>query len=166
LSKGDNLILIGFMGSGKSSVAAHLSADFLDTDKMIEAKEGLAISDIFSKHGESYFREIEHDVCASLSAYSKRIISTGGGMPWFFNNSELLKKAGYVVYLESSLDVISRRLSGDVSRPLLLDAERLLDVRRPIYESVCDFSVCTDDLSVAEVAQAIWSAYTSYYGIS
>ncbi|MSR88069.1 MAG: shikimate kinase [Candidatus Margulisbacteria bacterium] len=161
-----NIILIGFMGSGKSSVTHALSAlsgyDYIDTDKIIETQEALTISEIFSQKGETYFRQGEHRFCQTLSSYHNTIIATGGGLSCQKENQDLLKKSGFIVYLKASQETINARLKNDTSRPLFTQPD-LLAKRDPIYQQLADLEIETQDLSVQNIAEAIWNTYTKKY---
>jgi shikimate kinase len=161
-----NIILIGFMGSGKSSVGNALSKlsgyAFVDTDTLIETEEGLKISELFVQKGEPYFRACEHHVCETLSSYHNTIIATGGGLPCQPENQDLLKKSGFMVYLKVSQESINTRLKNDSSRPLLAQPD-LLAKRVPIYHQLADLEIDTHDQSIQSVAEAIWNTYTTHY---
>src|SRR5262245_14867932 len=118
-----NLTLIGFMGTGKSSVG-RLAADllhftFLDTDDVIEARAGATIQDIFKQHGEPAFREWERRIVQELTKRSKTVISTGGGLPAGEENLASLKSHSLVVCLWASPEKIWQRVKGQTHRPLL-----------------------------------------------
>lgn len=162
----DNIILIGFMGSGKSSVgkllAEYLCYNFHDTDEMIEAREGITISKIFSRYGEEFFRDLETTLLLSLqNALDKTVLSTGGGMPIAEMNVKLLRTMGQVVYLRTSISTILSRLSSDTTRPLLEGdsmkdrVEVLLSDRTSIYERAADIIIDTDDKSIEAIVKEI-----------
>lgn len=166
MKRSDNIILIGFMGSGKSSVgkllAKHLNYHFHDTDEMIEAREGITIRKIFSRYGEDFFRDLETTLLLSLKyALEKTVLSTGGGMPIAEMNAKILHTMGQVVYLRTSKSTILNRLSADTTRPLLKgesmkdSVEKLLSERTSIYESVADIIIDTDDKSIEEIVKEI-----------
>lgn len=154
--KGPHLILIGFMGSGKTSIGRGLSYKlqraFCDTDKMIEAKEGMSISEIFASKGESAFRVMETDVLRSIrDDSSPKIYSLGGGTPVQMQNQPLIKMCGTVVYLRITPEAVYERLKGDKTRPLLQCADpldrirKLMAQRLPAYERCADVIVDTGD---------------------
>lgn len=164
IDKNKNIILIGYMGSGKSTVgrkaARAVEYNFLDTDMLIEEEEGTTISKLFEEKGESYFREKETEVICRLMEEPKgNIIATGGGLPMKDENAELLKKLGTVIYLKAEVDTLVKRLSGNGSnaRPLLQNGdlrekiETMLTVRGPVYESCADVVLQTDDMSFYEI---------------
>jgi shikimate kinase len=119
------IFLIGFMGSGKTSlgkqVAQHIKYHHYDLDKIIETKYNTTISEIFSEHGESYFRKIEHETLLDILKIDySYILSTGGGTPCFYNNIELMLKSGLVVYLKVSNEILYNRLiNSNKERPLI-----------------------------------------------
>ena len=120
----NNIILIGFMGCGKTTVGIRLSyymrMAFLDTDKLIERAQGREISEIFAKEGEAYFRELETGMIAGMIGKEKeKIISTGGGLPIKEENRPLLKKLGTVIYLKLKPETVYERVKDDTKRPLL-----------------------------------------------
>jgi len=165
-----NIILIGFMGSGKTSVgqklAERLSYRFCDSDQMIERKVGNTINQIFDVHGEDYFRNLETGLIKDLSTdMSKTVLSTGGGLPLRNQNSKLLQKMGLVVYLKASKETTVKRLIGDATRPLLKGDEleekvnRMLGIRAPIYEKAAHKIVATDGKSIDDIVNVIMEAY-------
>ena len=142
------IYLIGFMGSGKSTlgreVASRLHVPFLDTDALVEEREGMSIMDIFIGKGEYYFRDTESDVLHQTDQVPKAIIATGGGLPCFHDNMDWISVHGISVYLEWSLEELKPQLLQDRSdRPLLAAgseeeawdwAQKLFLERKPIYE--------------------------------
>lgn len=119
-----NVILIGFMGCGKSTVGLKLSyrlkKTIIDTDKEIEREEKRSISDIFAAEGEAYFRNKETECLRRLlETAGNQIISVGGGLPMREENRELLHQLGQVVYLRAQAETIYDRLKHDTTRPLL-----------------------------------------------
>lgn len=160
-----NIVLIGFMGSGKTTVGQALSEkcgrEFLDTDALIEAEEGRKISEIFAKEGEGHFRKLEYAALKSLLEVKDKIISTGGGIVTYPDNRGLLKKAGKVVYLRVKPETVVKRLEGDESRPLLMGddklskVENLLSSRKAMYEEAADIIIDVDYLLVEETVGLI-----------
>lgn len=170
--KGPHLILIGFMGSGKTSIGRGLSYKlqraFCDTDKMIEAKEGMSISEIFASKGESAFRMMETDVLRSIrDDASPKIYSLGGGTPVQLQNQPLIKMCGTVCYLRITPEAVYERLKGDRTRPLLqcddpLDRIRKLMAQRlPAYERCADVIVDTGDTDRENVMEDVLSRLKS-----
>lgn len=147
-----HVFLIGFMGSGKTSLgkllAKKLNFDFLDTDRHIEEQENCSIQEIFNSKGESYFRELEHQLLKNISQSKKAtVFSTGGGMPIFNENLYIMKEKGIVIFLNVPLGMLYFRLKNDTTRPLLSSKENLLNFlettlnqRIPIY-SLADFEI-------------------------
>ena len=161
-----NIILIGFMGAGKTAVGNRLSKqlgyEYIDTDQYIEEKEGMTISNIFAEKGEEYFRNLETAVIKELMLRDKpTIFSTGGGMPLREENAQLLKELGVVVYLKAVADTIYNRVKGDTKRPLLQcdDPKQkivdLLKIRNPKYEAACNYAVCVDHKGSRMMAQEV-----------
>ena len=147
--KRDNIILIGFMGSGKTTIgkmlAKNLKMDFVDTDLEIEKKEETTIKTIFETKGESYFRNLENDLLKSYSRNKNLIIATGGGMACHPGNIKLINKLGISFFLKVGFDELYNRLSKDTKRPLLkqhdkLSLKALLRHRTQFYSSA-DFCV-------------------------
>ena len=168
--KKDNLVLIGFMGSGKTSVGIRLSfvmkRAIEDTDKMIEKREGKTISAIFAEEGEAVFREKETALLKELSGtLHHKILSVGGGTPLREENQKLLKQIGTVVYLRVQPQTVYERLKDDNTRPLLLcenPLERfteLLNQWKDIYESAADIIVDVDGRDMEEVISNILTEY-------
>ena len=160
-----NIVLIGFMGSGKSSVgrrvAAGLGFQFIDTDTLLAEREGREISEIFASDGEARFRDLESAALAALTKHSRCVISTGGGVILREKNHALLRQLGFVVWLTASEDAIFARVSRTDKRPLLRTANpretvtQLFAARRPLYEAAAQFTVNTTHLSHAQAAVAV-----------
>ena len=159
-----NLALIGFMGTGKTSVgrhvAEHLGFEFLDTDELIQSHTGRTIADIFAKDGEPAFRELERKAVQELSTREKTLISTGGGLPTNEENLAALKSFALVICLWASPEKIWERVKNQSHRPLLHDADpqkkirELLAAREPFYKQA-DVLINTDLRSVREAAQQV-----------
>lgn len=165
-----NIILIGFMGSGKTSVgerlAQNLSYRFQDTDRLIEQQERDTINHIFAVHGEEYFRSKETELLQELlPKLDHAVLSTGGGLPLREQNAKLLKELGFVVYLKASKETTLKRLTGDNTRPLLKGddpekrIESMLNYRAPIYEKAAHKIIVTDHKSINDIATIIMEAY-------
>ncbi len=164
--KKNNVVLIGFMGSGKTTVGIRLSYRLRrvveDTDKLIEKKMGRSISDIFSVEGEAYFRELETEMLKDLTDYNtEKIISVGGGTPVREVNRSLLQELGTVVYLRIRPETVYNRLKRDTTRPLLQGdnprerIKTLLTSRKEAYESCADLIIDVDELEVADILDKI-----------
>jgi len=159
------IFLIGMPGCGKSSMARLWGKSYnwtpIDMDRKLTRQHG-DIAMMFATHGEGYFREKEHELLKSLIAAGskKTIIATGGGTPCFFDNLELMKTAGCVVYIRASVEELSRRLKGPATgRPLLAGNKeerlrRLLSERDAIY-SQAHFTYQTESLTEATFAEII-----------
>ena len=161
-----NIVLIGFMGSGKSSVgvrlAEELSFDFVDTDEMIEEENHTTISSIFAENGEEYFRNLETSTIENMALKTNHaVVSTGGGLPLREKNAEILKRLGFVVYLKVKKETVLKRLEGDTKRPLLQGdnveekVENMLSFRDPIYEFGAHMVIEVDDKSFEEIIEEI-----------
>jgi shikimate kinase len=136
------VILVGFMGAGKSTIgrllARRLGLCFVETDAMISAREGLAIPDIFARRGEPYFRRLEDDILEELTHKQGHVIATGGGFPCRPGAMERLRELGTVVWLAADFDAVFARASRVGGRPMLADRSReeaaaLLAAREPYY---------------------------------
>ena len=159
-----NLAIIGFMGTGKSCVgrvvADMLHFTFLDTDHVIEARAGKAISDIFAQDGEPAFRQWERRIVEELTRRDRTVIATGGGLPADAANLASLKTHSLVVCLWASPEAIWERVRGHNHRPLLNEPDplakirELLAAREPYYRQA-DVLVNTGMRSVREVAQHV-----------
>ncbi len=159
-----NIALIGFMGTGKSSVgrmlAEQLHFSFIDTDDLIESRAGKSISAIFAADGERAFRELERAVLEELAARKRTIISTGGGLGAVPENLASLKQHSLVVCLWASPEKIWERVGGQTHRPLLQGPDpqgkikRLLAERGPTYKQA-DVLLNTEVRSLREVAQQV-----------
>lgn len=164
-NKASNVILIGFMGTGKTSVgrrvARSLEFDFVDTDEQIVKAEQREISDIFEEDGEAAFRKIETRVLSECCQQSKQVISTGGGIVVCPENHAILKSGGHVIWLRSSAETIYDRVKRSNDRPLL-DTENpqktirdLLKTREQWYQECKDLTITTDDLSLEETVYGV-----------
>lgn len=159
-----NITLIGFMGTGKSSVgqlaAAQLHFTFLDTDHVIESRAGKTIIEIFAEQGEPAFRELERKIVGELVGRKRTVISTGGGLPVNLENLASLKTHSLVVCLWASPEKIWERVRNQTHRPLLKEADplakirKLLDERAPYYRQA-DVLLNTEMRSLKDVAQQV-----------
>lgn len=151
MSKAENLVLIGLMGAGKTSVGRHLAQllgwEFLDTDHVLEERCGADIPWIFDIEGEAGFRRRETEVLEDLCRYEKTIIATGGGIVLSEHNRSLLKTCGTVVYLAATPEQLYARVAHDTHRPLLQVEDpqavlaKLLLEREPLYMEVADLVI-------------------------
>jgi shikimate kinase len=169
-----NLILIGFMGAGKSSVgkllATALGREYLDTDEMVEAMAGMPISDIFKSEGEEEFRRREGAAIDEAVGSPNRVVSVGGGAVLSFENRTVLKQAGFLIYLRATPETLAARLEHVTDRPLLNVADRagrirdLMVARGPVYETAGDVTVDTDDRTPQQAADEILAWYQRRMG--
>lgn len=162
----DNIILIGYMGCGKSSVGIKLSyrlkRTIIDTDKWIEKEQNMTVSEIFASKGEAVFRQMETDCLkALLKSADKQIISVGGGLPIKEENHGLLKQLGKVVYLRVTPETVYERLKEDTTRPLLQVEDpmkkirEMLEIRGPIYEKCADIIIDVSQKDFGEILEEI-----------
>ena len=162
-----NIILIGFMGTGKSRISKLLAEKYklkiIDTDHRIEEKANRKIKDIFKEDGEAAFRAMETSLIKDeLVNLKDTVISCGGGMPLLDCNRELLKEAGIVFLLSASPEEIYLRVKNDDSRPLLaVDNPQkriveLLEKRNPLYTKAADYIIDTDKKEPEEIADEIY----------
>lgn len=162
----NHVILIGFMGCGKSSVgkelALELDVPFIDTDAMIEKQTGRKISAIFRESGEAYFRDLETMALKQLmDSGGRKVIAVGGGLPVRPVNREYLKRLGTTVYLLARPETLVERLEGDDTRPLLQGGElrqkikQLMNDREEIYLAAADIQVATDGKNIYEIVQEV-----------
>ncbi len=159
-----NVILTGFMGTGKSSIghllASRLAYRFCDLDAVIVEQEGKSINEIFSSDGEKYFREVESAVLNRVLQKTSQVVSTGGGVVINQKNRTLMRQSGVVVNLMASPQTILCRLQNDDERPLLRDSkslehiEKMLIEREPFY-SDADIRIDTNGKNVEDVAREI-----------
>ncbi|MDD5746661.1 MAG: shikimate kinase [Candidatus Omnitrophica bacterium] len=159
-----NIALVGFMGTGKTTVAQEtariLHAGYVDLDDCIEKREGLAIVDIFKKKGEAYFRSVEKSVVRDIAGKPGHVIACGGGVMLDPDNIEALKQTGVVICLEATPEIILERTRAYAHRPLLnvpdpkATIEELLNKRRPFYAQA-DYTIDTSALTVDTVVEKI-----------
>ena len=159
------VVLLGAPGSGKSTVGAALAKvlalDFIDTDQLIEEREGKAITDIFVVDGEPHFRAVELETLKHVLTLNDVVISLGGGAPISDQAQQLINSSeSTVIFLDVSLATAAPRVGFNRDRPLLLGNPRaqwqaLSDKRRPIYEALADVSIKVDDMSVEAITSEI-----------
>ena len=161
-----NIVLVGPMGSGKTTVgrrlAHELNQDFYDTDHEIIDKTGVTIDHIFDIEGEDGFRERESKILENLCQMSNIILATGGGIVILPKNREILKNAGLVVYLSSSMEQLLRRTAKSTTRPLLensVDRKKtiteLVEARDVYYREVASIVLDTTGKKLHEVVNII-----------
>lgn len=170
-----NLVLIGFMGAGKSTVgrvcASKLGFAFRDSDMALEARLGCAVAEYFAREGEAAFREQERAIIAELAAGANQVISTGGGAILDSQNAERLRANGFVVLLTASTQAILRRVGDARTRPLLAGTadpkarvEELLATRLPRYRETADAIVDTSERSPLQAAEGVVAAFRAARG--
>ena len=147
----DNIVLCGFMGSGKTTVGQALAQKsgrrFFDLDQCIERRQGKTISQIFADEGEQAFRLMETEAARELCSQKGLVIATGGGAVLREENVDILRRNGVIVLLDASLDTLERRLAGVSDRPLLQRADRqeflraLYAERMPLYRAAAQLCV-------------------------
>lgn len=157
----NNIVLCGFMGSGKTVVGKELAkilgVKFVDTDELIEEEQGVAIKAIFATHGEDYFRDLEYEMCKKVAEMNGVVVSTGGGAMTFKRNVNAIKEGSKVVFLDASFDVICDRIGDSTTRPLFQDkekAKKLYDERKDKYLSAADY-VINGDMGARKTAMQI-----------
>jgi len=162
------IFLIGFMGSGKTTIGRRLveriGFDFVDTDCFIEMQQGLTVSEIFTKRGEAVFREMERNILEEIQKLEYAVVSTGGGMPCYKDNIDLMLASGKVVYLKTSPQALTRRLlRSHTDRPLIKGKTEKelqqyiiekLSEREPFYNRA-HIVVQTENFSMDELLRSI-----------
>lgn len=170
---GKNIVLIGFMGCGKTTYAKKISKalnmDFVDTDRFIEENEGLSINEIFEIKGEKYFREEEQKAVDTLSKAENMVIATGGGIVKNEKNMMKLKETGVVIYIDAIAEHILSNLIDDNTRPLLQGENKLEKIknlmaeRRPFYEKYADIKIDVSFAGIRQNTERILKAMEEYY---
>jgi len=156
-----NLIIAGFMLSGKSSVGELLSKklyfNFIDTDKLVEKKENKSISDIFKYKGEKYFRDIEYKILKEIMYSKNNVISLGGGTFCSYRNINLIKKIGVSIFLDSDIDEIIKRANVDeiIKRPLFNKDFISLFYKRRKYYNYANIKIITKEKSIEDICSEI-----------
>ncbi len=161
-----NIVLIGFMGTGKSMAGRILSEKlgqrFVDVDSIIEEKTGTGISELFSEFGEDYFRKLETETVKEVSTVENQVIATGGGVVLKPENMEALQKNGIIVWLDASAGFIRERTKEKEGERPLLDVAypektigEMLSYRSPLYHKWANHKINTDKLSPQETAEEI-----------
>lgn len=160
-----NIVLIGFMGTGKTTVSEQFSKmyemEIIDMDRVIAEREGMTIPEIFLTHGEEYFRSLETRLLIELQSRESVIISCGGGVVMCERNVAEMKKNGKVVLLTATPKTILERVKDNEERPLLKNRKsvegitELMEIRRPKYEAAADIIIETDCKTVEEICKEI-----------
>ena len=165
-----NLVLIGFMGVGKSRIgpmcARRLGYEFRDSDHVIEARVGCPIPEFFAREGEAAFRELERQTIAELANRRETVIATGGGTVLNPENAARMRESGVVVWLTAPPRQILQRVGDTSKRPLLADCanplkriQTLLTQRTPCYEQAAHHSVCTVRRTPGSIVREILALY-------
>ena len=165
MSSEKNVVLIGMMGVGKSTVGRHLAValrkDFFDSDKEIERNSGASISWIFDVEGEAGFRKRESEAIANICLGENIVLATGGGAVVREETRRILSDFGYVVFLNGSVELILSRTEHDKSRPLLQRSDRaetisrLLAERTPYYSGLADLTLDVAQLGIEKTVDSI-----------
>lgn len=165
-----NLFLIGFMGTGKTTISEELQKktgrELLDMDKEIERKEGKTVSEIFEQEGEDYFRNLETEFLKEMQKKESVIVSCGGGVPLREVNVEEMRKSGVIVLLSATPQTIYERVKDSHDRPILEEnksaafIQKLMEKRQPFYQKAADLEICTDGKSVEKIVKEITDALT------
>lgn len=160
-----NILLIGFMGAGKSTVSAKLSEllamEIMEMDAYIQKKEGMSIKDIFATNGEEYFRNCESNTLIELRERKHMVVSCGGGVPLREKNVELMKNSGYVVWLTATPEAIYERVKDSTERPLLNGnmnvpfIQNLMESRREKYERAADIVIDTTGKEIETICEEL-----------
>ncbi|MDO4690477.1 MAG: shikimate kinase [Fusobacterium sp.] len=169
----DNIALIGFMGSGKTTVGRALSKlmdmKFVDIDKIISAREKKSINEIFEEKGNIYFRDLEREIIAQESLKNNCVISTGGGSILDNENIKRLRETSFVVYLDCTIECLYQRLKNSTTRPILnvsedkrKTIEELYEKRRFLYEISADYTIkINENTNIFDTVNIIKEAYIS-----
>lgn len=165
-----NIVLVGFMGTGKTTlakqVAARLNWQAVDSDEWIETKEGMSIPDIFAQKGEAYFRQVESEALQTILKGKKQVVATGGGAVLSAHNCDLMLAQAVVIALQADQTVIVDRISHDPNRPLVQgDAEKRVAALMAERQHAYDFahmSVDTGKLTLAEATEQIMTYCQPY----
>ena len=172
-----NIVLIGFMGTGKTVVgqvlAKQLNRQLIEVDAIIEQTAGKTISDIFSNDGEIYFRELEIEAIKWAAAGEKQVIACGGGVVLNTINIDRLRVTGVIINLSAAPEIILKRtIKQNGSRPLL-NVEQPLDrikelqkLRKPLYDRAADVTINTSKLNIDAVAEKIINRLKKYEGFN
>lgn len=159
-----NIVLLGFMGTGKTGVGRQLAQDlgreFVEMDALIEEREKTTINDIFAEKGEAYFRALECEIARQLAARQGLVVSAGGGVVLNRSNVQALEESGILICLQAAPEEIYRRVVRETQRPLLRGSDplakikALLDFRKPYYDKI-KLQLDTTGKSIQQVVEEI-----------
>lgn len=167
----DNIALIGFMGSGKTTVgkllAKTMEMKFVDIDKVIEAHEKKSINDIFKEKGQNFFRDLEREIISQESLKNNCVIATGGGSILDNENIKRLKETSFIVFLNATVECLYLRLKDNSTRPILNDVEdkkklieELLEKRKFLYQMSADYIIVINEYTnIYETVDKIKEVY-------
>ena len=161
-----NIVLMGYRGTGKSTVgrllASRLGRELVSTDAEIIKRAQHSIPEIVAKRGWEHFRDLESDICREFASRDQLVIDTGGGAILRVQNVEALKKNGTVFWLTASVETIAKRIGSDNQRPSLTGTESFVDEirdvlreRTPKYQAAADHSIATDNRSLNQLVETI-----------
>lgn len=160
-----NIVLIGFMGSGKTTIADYLGSLFdmevVEMDQLIADREGMSISDIFKVYGEEYFRNLETNLLIEIQSKHNVVLSCGGGTPMREQNVKEMKKNGRVVLLTATPETVYERVKNSHDRPILEGNKNveyiaeLMEKRREKYEAAADIIIYTDNKSKEKICKEL-----------
>lgn len=158
-----NIVLIGFMCSGKTTLAPILAKklvkQFVEMDELVRKKAGKTAEEIFAQDGEKAYRNLEIEVAKDLQNEKNVVISTGGGVVMNEIIIDYFKKAdSVIVFLDASFDTLQKRLNPKIPRPLfknIEDAKKLYDMRLPLYKKYADIHIVTDNKSPSDIVEEI-----------
>ncbi|MCI5856232.1 MAG: shikimate kinase [Agathobacter sp.] len=161
----ENIFLIGFMGSGKSTIARvlqkELGMQLVEMDARIVQEQGMSINDIFAQYGEDHFRDIESQLILTIGKEGDTIVSCGGGVVVRPQNVDYMRKSGRIIYLKATPETIYERVKHSTDRPILNGnmnvayIAQLMEKRRELYENAADITVSTDGKSREEICKEI-----------
>jgi shikimate kinase len=161
-----NIVLIGYRGTGKSTLgkllAARLRREFVSTDAEVVKRARRTIPEIIAKEGWEYFRDLESDICKELINRDRLVIDTGGGVILRKQNIDALKHNSLVVWLTASVETITNRIGGDDQRPSLTGTQSFVDEIRDLlrertakYQAAADYNIATDDRSINQLVETL-----------
>ena len=162
------IFLVGFMGSGKTTIGKRIAEligfEFVDTDRFIEMQQDMTVSEIFTQYGESAFREMERNVLLDLQKNDYAVVSTGGGMPCYGDNMDVMLSCGKVVYLKTSPQSLARRLFHSHTERPLIKGKTENELQEYITEKLAEresfyhrahFAVQTENFSMEELLKSL-----------